>query len=106
MRVLSWRLRSSPTSFSARFITGNLRRSFKTALLVGCLTAGCTTSRKPEPIYVSKLSDAELNQAKRECAYEAEKATASVKPGYAYQPWLSVYVMCLDLKGVEVREHR
>jgi len=61
-------------------------------------------SKPPEPIYVSKLSDAALTQAKRECAYEAEKATASVKPGYGYYPWLRVYTMCLDLKGVKYIE--
>jgi hypothetical protein len=63
-----------------------------------------TTSKPTEPIYVSKLSDTALKEAKRECSYEAEKATASVKPGYAYYPWLRVYVMCLDLRGVQYVE--
>ncbi len=96
-------LRFSPTAILAEINSSSLR-SFTSAFLAGCLTAGCTTSKTPEPVHVSKLSDAALQQAKRECVYEAKKATASAKPGYAYYPWLRVYVMCLDLKGVKYIE--
>jgi hypothetical protein len=70
------------------------------ALLL-CLASGLAGCLKPpEERFETKLSAAELQQARRECAYEAEKATAAIKPGYAHYSWTRVFGMCLGLKGV------
>jgi len=68
------------------------------SLLTGCV-------RPPrEAVFETKLSAPALQQAKRECAYEAEKATAAIKPGYAADEWRQIYVMCLSLKDVRYSE--
>ena len=65
---------------------------------------GCVGTARPEPVFETTLSQPALEQAKRECAYEAEKATAAIKPGYAAYEWRQIYVMCLSLKGVRYSE--
>jgi hypothetical protein len=79
-----------------------VRGSVKSALLVGFALGlvGCAAAPPPEPSYETKLSPSALQQAKRDCAYDAEKATAAIKPGYAHYSWTRIYVMCLDLRGV------
>jgi hypothetical protein len=64
--------------------------------LVGCV------SKPPTPVFdPSALSDAEWARAKKECDYEAEKATGSAPINIRYYRWESLYISCLELKGVK-----
>jgi hypothetical protein len=46
------------------------------------------------------LSSTEWSRAEKECAYEAEKATASANPKTAVSyTWRQIYIICAELKG-------
>ncbi len=65
-----------------------------------CL-AGCV-SKQPYPVFDSSgLSDKEAANAKKECDYEAEKATGSAPINIRYYRWESLYISCLELRGVK-----
>ena len=104
MRVLSGRSLSLRAFFcSARGSFGSSICNSSVKLCIGlslCL-AGCV-SKAPHPVFVpSGLSEAEWKRARKECDYEAEKATGSAPINIRYYRWESLYISCLELRGVK-----
>jgi len=59
-----------------------------------------------QPQYVSAadhLSAKEWARIRQECDYEAEKATASAPINVASVRWESLFIACVELRGVKFR---
>jgi hypothetical protein len=63
--------------------------------------AGCLSRPPTRTVFKTPgLGSTEWSRAERECAYEAEKATASADPKTAVSyTWRQIYIMCAELKG-------
>lgn len=70
------------------------------SLLMGSLAA-CVSAPPTRTVFKTPgLSSTEWSRIQKECAYDAEKATASANPNTAVSyTWRQVYIMCAELKG-------
>jgi hypothetical protein len=72
--------------------------------LFSILSIGLTACVSDQPSHVfdnAHVSEAEWARIRKECDYEAEKATASAPVNIAYYRWERLYVGCIELKGIK-----
>jgi hypothetical protein len=79
---------------------GMLRRTSLCMLLTSALAACVSTPPTSFYFKIPGLSSDQWSRIQKECAYEAEKATASADPktGFEYT-WRQIFIMCAELRG-------
>jgi hypothetical protein len=79
---------------------GMLRRTSLCMLLTSALAACVSTPPTSFYFKIPGLSLDQWSRIQKECAYEAEKATASADPKTAFEyTWRRIFIMCAELRG-------
>jgi hypothetical protein len=70
-------------------------------MLLTIASAACVSTPPTRSYFKTPgLSSDQWGRIQKECAYEAEKATASADPKTAVSyTWRQIYIMCAELKG-------